>query len=172
MRVHILARHPRLSIPNSLLPPYPVDGNLETHGLGDSAVMLNFVLYAVAEPALHLAVLLGYGCAVLAFGELQGVAFGGIAHHRSPPPRLPQELLGGDDAGVRGVGYGVVGHGYCSDSTTSQWPPLSGPTRRIRPVSRNLRIFSCVFLKEMPNISDNSEAVTNGFSLISRIMAC
>ena len=61
VRVHVFAGNTGLAIAHRPFPPYPVDGNLETHGLGDSAVVLYLVLYAVAELALHLAALLGYG---------------------------------------------------------------------------------------------------------------
>ncbi len=71
VRVHILARNSRLAVAHRPFTPYPVDGNLETHGLGDSAVVLYLVLYAVAELALHLAALLGYGGDLLALGEPQ-----------------------------------------------------------------------------------------------------
>ena len=47
-----------------------------------------------------------------------------LAAGRSPPPRLPQELLGSENVGVCGVGYGVV---HCCWSITSQWPFLLGP---------------------------------------------
>lgn len=100
MRVHVLAWNSRLAVAHRPFTPYSVDGDLETHGLGDSAVVLYLVLYAVAELALHLAALLGYGGDLLALGEPQGVAPRGVAHRRRPPPRLPQELLGGEDAGV------------------------------------------------------------------------
>jgi hypothetical protein len=59
--VHVLARNTGLAITYRPLPPYPVDGDSEAHGLGDSAVVFYLVLYAVAEFALHLAALLGYG---------------------------------------------------------------------------------------------------------------
>ena len=35
----------------------------------------------------------------------------------------------------------------------SQWPPLSGPTRRMIPASRNLRIARVTFLRSMPILS-------------------
>ena len=83
VRVHVLAWNSRLAITYRPLPPYPVYGNLETHGLGDTAVVLYLVLYAVAELALHLAALLGYGGDLLALGEPQGVAPRGVAHRRA-----------------------------------------------------------------------------------------
>ena len=61
MRVHVLAGYAGLAVTHRPFTPYSVDGDLETHGLGDSAVMLYLVLYAVAELALHLAALPGYG---------------------------------------------------------------------------------------------------------------
>lgn len=61
MRVHILAGNTGLAVTHRPFPPYPVDGDLETYRLGNAAVVLYFVLYAVAELALHLAALLGYG---------------------------------------------------------------------------------------------------------------
>lgn len=106
----------RLAVAHCPFPPYPVDGDFEAHGLGYSAVMLYLVLYAVAELALHPAALLGYGGLLLSLGELQSVALGGATHQGRQPPRLPQELLGGEDVGVRGVGYGVAGHGYKSST--------------------------------------------------------
>ena len=59
--VHVLARNTGLAVTHRPFPPYPVDGDLETYRLGNAAVVLYFVLYAVAELALHLAALLGYG---------------------------------------------------------------------------------------------------------------
>jgi hypothetical protein len=61
MRVHVLARNSGLAVTHGPFTPYPVDGDFEAHGLGDAAVVLYLVLYAVAELALHLAALLGYG---------------------------------------------------------------------------------------------------------------
>lgn len=54
-----------------------------------------------------------------AFGELPGVALGGIAHRRRSPPRLSVKLFGGDGFAVCRVGYGVVGHGYKSSTEFS-----------------------------------------------------
>ena len=119
MRVHVLARNSGLAVTHGPFTPYPVDGDFEAHGLGDAAVVLYLVLYAVAELALHLAALLGYGGDLLALGEPQGVAPRGVAHHRRPPPSLPQELLGGDGFAVYCVGYGVAGHGYKSSTEFS-----------------------------------------------------
>lgn len=119
VRVHVLAGNSRLAVAYRPFPPYPVDGDFEAHRLGDSAVTLHRELYAVAELALHLAALLGYGGDLLALGELQSVALRSVANRHRPPPRLPQELLGGEDVGVRGVGYGVAGHGYKSSTEFS-----------------------------------------------------
>ena len=61
VRVHVLARNTGLAVAHRPFPPYPVDRDFEAHRLGDSTVTLHGELYAVAQLALHLAALLGYG---------------------------------------------------------------------------------------------------------------
>lgn len=61
VRVHVLAGNTRLAVTYRPFPPYPVDRDFEAHRLGDSTVTLHGELYAVAQLALHLAALLGYG---------------------------------------------------------------------------------------------------------------
>ncbi len=61
VRVHILAGYAGLAVTHRPFTPYPVNGDFEAHRLGDSAVTLHGELYTVAELALHLAALPGYG---------------------------------------------------------------------------------------------------------------
>ena len=96
MWIHILARHTGLAITDRPFPPYPVDGDLEADGFGNVAGVFYIILYAAAEFPFHLAVLLRYGVALFALGELERVALCGIAHHRSPSSRLPIELFGSE----------------------------------------------------------------------------
>ena len=108
MRVHVLSWNTGLAITHCPLPPYPMDGYLEADTFGDMAGVLDGVAYAGGELALHLALflpaLVGYGGLLLALGELQAVALGGVAHHGSPADSLLVELLAGDGFAVYGCG--------------------------------------------------------------------
>ena len=48
----------------------------------------------------------------------------------------------------------------------SQWPPLSGPTRRITPASLSLRIWFCIFRCAIASVFAISLVVTEGLFII------